>query len=42
MISLQLIDAEFVGLGSHWMQVIDALLQKKLISWQHVFDVTCL
>lgn len=22
--------------------MIDALLQKKLISWQHVFDVTCL
>ena len=38
MISLQSIDAEFTGLGSSWPQVLDALLKKKLVSWQHVFD----
>ena len=38
MISLQSIDAEFTGLGSSWPQVLDALLKKKLVGWQHVFD----
>jgi len=38
MVSLQSIDAEFVGLGSNWPQVIDALYHRELISWQHVFD----
>ena len=38
MISLQSIDAEFTGLGSSWPQVMDALLKKKLVGWQHVFD----
>ena len=38
MISLQSIDAEFTGLGSGWPQVMDALLEKELVSWQHVFD----
>jgi hypothetical protein len=38
MVSLQSIDAEFVGLGSSWPLVLDALLRKELVSWQHVFD----
>jgi len=38
MVSLQAIDAEFVGLGSNWPQVLDVLYKKKLVSWQHVFD----
>lgn len=38
MVSLQSIDAEFVGLGSNWPQVLDVLYQKEMISWQHVFD----
>ncbi len=38
MLSLQSIDAEFVGLGSDWPRVMGALLQGKLVSWQHVFD----
>lgn len=42
MISLQAIDAEFTGLGSGWPQVLDALHQKELVSWQHVFDVESL
>ncbi len=42
MISLQSIDAEFTGLGSGWPQVLDALHQKDLVSWQHVFDVESL
>lgn len=42
MISLQSIDAEFIGLGSGWPQVMDALHKKDLVSWQHVYDVECL
>jgi hypothetical protein len=42
MISLQFIDAEFTGLGSGWPQVMDALLKKELVSWQHVFDAETL
>jgi len=38
MLSLQSIDAEFCGLGSNWPQVMDALLNRKLISWQHAYD----
>jgi len=38
MISLQSIDAEFIGLGSSWPQVLNALYQKKLVSWEHVYD----
>ena len=38
MISLEAIDAEFTGLGGGWPQVMDALYEKDLISWQHVFD----
>lgn len=42
MISLQSIDAEFIGLGSGWPQVINALHKKDLVSWQHVYDIECL
>lgn len=42
MISLQSIDAEFTGLGSGWPQVMDALFEKELVSWQHVFDAKSL
>lgn len=42
MISLQSIDAEFIGLGSGWPQVMNALHKKDLVSWQHVYDVECL
>jgi hypothetical protein len=42
MVSLQSIDAEFTGLGSGWPQVMDALLKKDLVSWQHVFDAESL
>ena len=38
MVSLQSIDAEFVGLGSHWPRVLDALFKIELVRWQHVFD----
>ena len=38
MISLQSIDAEFTGLGSNWPQVLNALLKKKMISEQDVFN----
>lgn len=38
MLSLQSVDAEFTGLGSDWPRVLEALLKRKLISWQHVFD----
>ncbi|MEQ1555386.1 MAG: type II toxin-antitoxin system HipA family toxin YjjJ [Gallionella sp.] len=39
MLSLQVIDAEFTGIGSSWPRVLDALHQQNLVSWQHVFDV---
>ncbi len=42
MVSLQAIDAEFVGLGSNWPRVLDALWKKELVSWEHVFDAECL
>ena len=42
MLSLQSIDAEFVGVGSDWPRVMDALYRKKLVSWQHIFDAECL
>lgn len=38
MVSLQAIDAEFTGLGSNWPRVMDALLRKEMVSWQHVYD----
>ncbi len=42
MLSLQSIDAEFVGLGSNWPQVLNALYQKKLISRKDVFNAELL
>ncbi len=42
MISLQSVDAEFIGLGSDWPQVLQALSQKSLVNGQHVFDGTFL
>jgi len=42
MVSLQSIDAEFVGLGSNWPQVLNVLYQKKMLSRQHVFDAEVL
>ena len=42
MISLQLVDAEFTGLGSDWPRVIGALYNKDLVSWQHVYDAEIL
>lgn len=42
MISLRSIDAEFTGLGKGWPQVMYALHEQNLVSWQHVYDATCL
>lgn len=42
MISLQSADAEFTGMGSQWPMVLNALCEKELISWQHVFDAEML
>jgi hypothetical protein len=38
LISLQSVDAEFTGLGTNWPQVMYALYQNNLVSWEHVFD----
>lgn len=42
MLSLQAIDAGFTGIGSDWSRVTYALHQKELVSWQHVYDVSCM
>jgi hypothetical protein len=42
MLSLQCIDAEFTGIGSDWLKVLDALHKKNLVSWQHVNEAECL
>ena len=42
MISLQSVDAEFVGLGSGWPQVIQGLYNRELIQWAHVVDAELL
>ena len=42
MISLQLVDAEFTGLGSDWPRVIGELFKKKLVSWQNVYNAEIL
>lgn len=39
MISLQSIEAEFVGLGSNWPHVVNALCKKNLLSSEHAYDV---
>jgi hypothetical protein len=38
MVSLQSIDAEFVGDGSNWLPVMNQLHKEKKVSWQHVYD----
>jgi len=42
MISLQSVDAEFVGIGSGWPQVFGELHKKDLVSWQDVLDAELL
>jgi hypothetical protein len=42
MLSLQSVDAEFTGLGTDWPRVMDALHNKNLVSWQHVYDAAFL
>ena len=42
MISLQSVDAEFVGIGNGWPQVINALYKKELLQWAHVCDAEIL
>ena len=42
MVSLQSVDAEFVGLGSGWLQVLTALNKQGLIGGQDVYDVAIL
>lgn len=42
MISLQAVDAEFVGNGSSWKSVIKTLREKGLITTEHVFDADVL
>jgi HipA-like C-terminal domain len=42
MISLKVIDSEYTGLLSNWPLVINALHQRKLVSQQHVDDVSML
>ena len=41
-LSLQCIDAEFVGRGRDWHLVMRELLRLNLVSWQHVYDATVL
>lgn len=41
-VSLQAVDAEFTGLGSDWVRIIKVLHERKLVSWQHVYDVMVL
>jgi len=42
MISLMAVDAEFTGLGSNWVRVMQALYQQKLVSWPHAYDAISL
>jgi HipA-like C-terminal domain len=42
MISLQCVDAEFVGIGHGWHKVMKALYDLGLVSWQHFFDTVVL
>jgi len=42
MISLQSVDAEFVGIGNGWPQVINGLYKKELLQWAHVYDAEIL
>ena len=38
MLSLQCIDAEFVGSGTHWIEAMDVLLQKNLVNPASTID----
>ena len=38
MISLLTINAEFVGSGDNWPEVMNALHKEEKVTWQHVFD----
>lgn len=40
LISMQAIDNEFSGVGSGWLNVAKELNKRRLISWQHLFDIT--
>ena len=42
MVSLQAIDAEYVGLGSNWHRVVDVLSEKGLVGRRDVHDVKTL
>jgi hypothetical protein len=42
MISLQWVDAEFVGIGQGWHKVMKALHDEKLVSRQHLYDTLVL
>lgn len=42
MLSLQAVDNEFTGLGTDWPQVMQALYDQRLVSWQHLFDAEML
>ena len=42
MVSLQAIDAEFVGLGANWHRVVDALSEKGLVGQQEAHEVRIL
>jgi len=36
MLSLQAVDAEFVGLSCDWPKILKALYEKRLVSWEDV------
>ena len=42
MLSLESVDAEFIGSGANWPQVMRALNEKNLVSSQYVYDAECL
>jgi len=42
MVSLQCVDAEFVGIGHGWPSVMRALHDRHLVSWQHLYDAAVL
>ena len=42
MVSLQTVDNEFAGVGTSWPEIMLALHNKNLVSWEHTFDAACL
>lgn len=42
MISLQVVDAEFSGMGEGWPAAMEALHKQKRVSWQHLYDAAVL